>query len=361
MAEQVCSSEYSIPDSDESSSEEEEEEEEEVECEMPFNSNSSQLAEVLQKTLQEDLVTKASLGGLVAEIVRSCMQRMNGIEVQQFWGTVNREMMKLLTECRTVKKRRDGTDKSLIQMAKLWRGFHLFRLSSSIKSAWDGCVETFDLAEDVRAASNLALQVVLKRLFQSMIKSNVKQTNNSSPKVVQKITEREENAIRFMAGYIMVKTRKKFPLFEQFYETVSGQGDSYMTVETLHDYTTVWTEQIDRGGLCHVSSGFFRLVLAIEFVCRKFLDIRNTPGPNLTIRMQKEALQNNDVVQLWDTVAEPSIPAEQSGVLLKFIVKLWINVRVHSFAKKWTDVLENAHTKSLRKTLKRKGTEKEST
>ena len=150
-----------------------------------------------------------------------------------------------------------------------------------------------------------------------------------------------------MAGYIMVKTRKKFPLFEQFYETVSGQGDSYMIVETLHDYTMVWTEQVDRGGLCHVSSGFFRLVVAIEYVCRKFLDIHNTPGPNLTIRMQKEAFQNNNVVQLWDTVAEPSVPAEQSGVLLKFIVKLWINVRVHSFAKKWTDLLENALSKSL--------------
>ena len=75
--------------------------------------------------------------------------------------------------------------------------------------------------------------------------------------------------------------------------------------------------------------------------------------------MQKEALQNSDVVQLWDTVAEPSIPAEQSGVLLKFIVKLWINVRVHSFAMKWTDLLENALSKSLRKTLKRKRTEKD--
>ena len=76
MAEQVCSSEYSISDSDDSPSEEEEEE---VECEIPTNSSSSQLAEVLQKTLQEDLVTKASLGGLVTEIVRCCIQRMSGV------------------------------------------------------------------------------------------------------------------------------------------------------------------------------------------------------------------------------------------------------------------------------------------
>ena len=92
--------------------------------------------------------------------------------------------MKLLAECRIVKK---STEKSLIQMAKLWRSFHLLRLSTSIKSAWDGCIETFDLTEDVQAASNLALQVVLKRLFQAVIKSSMKQTNNMSSKMVQKM------------------------------------------------------------------------------------------------------------------------------------------------------------------------------
>ena len=53
-------------------------------------------------------MTKASLGGLVAEIVRCCIQRMSGVEVQQFWGIVNREMIKLLAECRIV---RGGTEK----------------------------------------------------------------------------------------------------------------------------------------------------------------------------------------------------------------------------------------------------------
>ena len=51
--------------------------------------NAAQLAEVLQKKIawKEDLVTKASLGGaLIAEIVRSCMQMMSGVEAQQFWG-----------------------------------------------------------------------------------------------------------------------------------------------------------------------------------------------------------------------------------------------------------------------------------
>ena len=94
----------------------------------------------------------------------------------------------------------------------------------------------------------------------------MKQTNNLSSE-----NDRKRRECNSFHGWLHNgEDKKEVPTL---YEIVSGQGDSYMTVD---DYTTVWTEQVDRGGLCHVSSGFFRLVLAIEYVCRKFLDIRNS-------------------------------------------------------------------------------------
>ncbi len=61
----------------------------------------------------------------------------------------------------------------------------------------------------------------------------------------------------------------------------------------------------------------------------------------------------------WFMAASDSMP------VLKAIVKLWINVRVHSFTHKWSDVLIQrkkeaaAHEKALRKSLKQRNTDKD--
>ena len=79
------------------------------------------------------------------------------------------------------------------------------------------------------------------------------------------------------------------------------------------------------------------------------------------LKIVDECLQETSITQAWGSLALGLIQSSESNKILKFIIVLWRNIRVHSFAKKWAEKLDTGHVpKSTRKTLKRKGTEKDS-
>ena len=78
------------------------------------------------------------------------------------------------------------------------------------------------------------------------------------------LTTREKSAIRYMAGYVAIslthrysKTSKnkhlqeKWNLFLLVLRSMRVHGP-FEAVGCVEDYTRVWTELIDRGGLCHI-------------------------------------------------------------------------------------------------------------
>lgn len=79
------------------------------------------------------------------------------------------------------------------------------------------------------------------------------------------LTIRGNSTIRYMAGYVAVKLLKrykkpsadpqlqlKYKIFTQVLEEMSA-ANCPTTVESLSDYTTLWSELIDRGGLYHIN------------------------------------------------------------------------------------------------------------
>ena len=83
------------------------------------------------------------------------------------------------------------------------------------------------------------------------------------------------------------------------------------SIERLQDYTCVWVEQRDRGGLCHVSDKIFSLIKKIEMVCRLFLDARPPTiiTDALKSKIEQGSLQNEDIIVLWDDTVR-TIPAQ---------------------------------------------------
>ena len=70
----------------------------------------------------------------------------------------------------------------------------------------------------------------------------------------------EENGIRYMAGYLAVKLfrRYKKSVMQPYLQTKSDMflkewKPDVEQVDSLSDYTTLWSELIDRGGLYHIS------------------------------------------------------------------------------------------------------------
>jgi len=163
-----------------------------------------------------------------------------------------------------------------------------------------------------------------------------------------------------MAGYIVLKLKKKSK-YSSFFNEHLVNTNHYANVVTVEDYSHVWVEQTDRGGLCKVNDSFFAFLKEMEFICRKYLDTRTAPVEPLMSRIREDI--TNSCISSWQKICSNN----DSIMLLEYIANLWLNIRVHSFAKHWADTLESkakkkagtsGHTKALRKTLKQIGTKK---
>ena len=89
------------------------------------------------------------------------------------------------------------------------------------------------------------------------------QHQETSP--ITPLTMLERSAIRYMAGYVAIKLLKRYGKpsthpkvqrkHELFVRVLKGMRATHQpdAVETLSDYTRLWMELIDCGGLYHIS------------------------------------------------------------------------------------------------------------
>lgn len=313
------------------------------------------LVEVLEKIQQDESVLRCSLGESVCSVAKQCALRIATPEMEKFAATVVGELQHLLFVGGKAKK-----SKRRIKLSNFWRKFHILRLSSSVSTAWQSCIASMGIATSIK---NVTLQVILKRIVTNIIDHEVEAVDPANFTEVKRMSEREENVVRYMAGYVVSKMKKKFPLHSDLLDSLHTGLDLAFSGDDVHDYTKVWTEQVDRGGLRHVNDKFYNLSVAIEYVCRKYLDMRMTPKDDIACKIKEDCINSRYIAKLWKEIVNPSAPPLKSKELFMYIVQLWTNIRAHSFTKKWSDVLttSKSHAKSVRKTLKRKGTEKETT
>lgn len=158
-----------------------------------------------------------------------------------------------------------GIDSSIITVEKLWRSYHQARFSESVKDKWEKVAGAVAISSDMANESDLTLQLLFDRcmkLFIAELKSS-SSASSQHPKAVAGLSVREKNAIRYMAGYVMIKLKKKFQrkskkqrakhqLFVRILKQMKAP-DVSDDVSSLNDYTRLWTEQVDRGGLFLVS------------------------------------------------------------------------------------------------------------
>ena len=103
-----------------------------------------------------------------------------------------------------------------MSLHKLWRNFHVLRLSENLKPKWLSCVGVLHLPEDVLSGADLELQILLKRMFQNVIQELM-----AAPAQTQfpaeELTPRDENVVRYMAGYVLHQLKKKYPQHSGFF------------------------------------------------------------------------------------------------------------------------------------------------
>ena len=150
----------------------------------------------------------------------------------------------------------------------VWSSFHQRRGSPKIKQVW-GVFVSSHIAESCRQESELTLQLLFDRLLKKLLhnKAAAKKQNTAGTQddSVRPLTAMESNAVRYMSGYVAVSLLKKYrkptkqpqvkvkrALFVRVLSRMKavdqpGEPDSVL------DYTRLWSDLIDRGGLYHIN------------------------------------------------------------------------------------------------------------
>lgn len=152
--------------------------------------------------------------------------------------------------------------------ASVWSAFHQLRSSQGLKDSWNTFISV-NVPKSQQKEPELALQLILDRILRQLLKNkaNAKKSSAASAEAtsVRPLTAMESNAVRYMAGYVAVKLLKRY---SKSSKNTQLQSKRRMFVRVLREmravdqpgepasileYTTEWSEIIDRGGLYHIS------------------------------------------------------------------------------------------------------------
>ena len=207
----------------------------EEECEVEnFDATSLTMVQVISECKDDAIIKSSTKGPAILELLDCLLEGC--IESKEL-----EKLKEIMIQCVLGRKNK---------ISEIWRNFHVARLSPAITSAWQFCLTSLqdNLPPKTSDISDITLQVVLKRLMHAVVKQLTRAPSASNKCTPQGLTDREENAIRYMAGYVIVKLRKKYrkhSLYARALETMKTSLDE-TDIESLQDYTCIWVEQRDR-------------------------------------------------------------------------------------------------------------------
>ena len=171
-------------------------------------------------------------------------------------------------------------------------------------------------------------------------------------KSCQKLTNIEENVLRYLAGYVCYKIQSQLEKSKKLNLLFVITDMSGCEMNETKD-TEYWTNILDRGGLWHVSDTAYSMFCAMENELRQHLTIdKAVLGQNrITILVNKLAL-NTEVLFHWNEILEEHshVPEEEAALLLRDIIKLFVTTCGFAYATSLLEVYKQVSGKSLQKT-----------
>lgn len=275
-----------------------------------------------------------------------------------------------------------------IQQENFWGHFHRFNISLEGKNIW---YETICEHFDAKVFHSVSFKTIIYCISREAVLSIMKMENNLNKTSFQneeelKLTDSEQEVVRYVAGYLVFSLRRKYKRIQQ---STCGKSkevandtilllDSFSTVQdafdvaTFLEFTTKWTELVNSGGLVKVNDNMFIFVRRIENVVRKTLNVeflQQYKGQDLREILYLELEKSTLIDNSWESLSR-LLPNRNLAKSLKFqMLMRWIDIRSRSFVNTYVQVIkqklrelknENKDTKvklskkaqpSLRKTL----------
>lgn len=217
-----------------------------------------------------------------------------------------------------------------IDREKMWALFHKMRANASFQQKWKQFLHVHSMPNEP-----LFYQHVTTKVFETILKRRCQlhtQSPFEEPAPVTQMTYEEENAVRYIGGYILrslsTKAEKeKDSLLAEAIQDLKGDDNE------LPSESEEWTGSVDRGGLTYISDATHQFLSAVEYSLRRYLSTSTAHLMNDEFRstLTKNVVDDDDVSFHW-SIASASVEDDVVERLLEGVVKLYITVRGFSFA-----------------------------
>lgn len=240
---------------------------------------------------------------------------------------------------------------------KMWAGYHELTIGNELSSLWRS---TFECVENPLHFQQF-MQLVTRRVMDEAVKTAfVFESEATASPQAQMLKADEEQALRYVAGYVPMKLKKKYEKQPNNVHALNYMAclnvmseEKGVDVEFLQ-YTKLWVEQVNRGGLFQVNNDTYLIFRAMELASRRVLSVKRvTSHPTLKIQQEMEKAIMNDpsVTAHWNYLLTKiaDLETDESDELLGEIVDKWVKIRGHSFASGWVEQYQIATKQSTKK------------
>ena len=251
------------------------------------------------------------------------------------------------TDLQSMSKRRE----------RMWTMYYEFR-SSELKRLWTTVVTHLQLP--LKYNDPWLVQVLSRHFLEKLIL--VKNPVSHPSSVVKPLTADEHQVLRYVAGYVLVSIRKEYSKNSALVEWINQQTDVDDSPRgSFIEFTKIWIEKVNRGGLFLVSDCVYEMFHAMEQVLRQFLS-RIPEKSHLDKEKAISAMIEDNEIQFHFSVLSCDIDTETSQRVLEDMIRLWITTRGNSYASAIVEqykAIKGAlkRKKALRKDLKQKSSE----
>ena len=225
---------------------------------------------------------------------------------------------------------------------RLWRNFQKLTSSDDFTLKWSSFLEQLQLSDEP-----LFYQILTDELFDELLRKQLAPSaNQGETEECLELTFEEENAIRYVGGYVVRKLREQ-PNSARFKPLLNELvcEDS----QNENDPSALWTNIIDRGGLVKITNEANQIFQAIECCLRRYMNVKKIPQMDEEYKsyLMKMVTNDDDVLFYWCIAGFGS--DEENEECLYNIINKWVTIRGFSFASSLMEIYKQENKKGTGK------------
>lgn len=299
---------------------------------------------LLQVEHEEQFAVATSRATLAKQAAKFILASDTTAGFLQFSQNMNQALHALVEKVKQAGYKTFATTES-----KLWRHFHVAR-GKELKEIWEKLWIALGSEAEKYKRDPILMQYCNSKLFEQTIKESFDVTLSGLLRPSHTLSDDEENALRYAAGFTVRSVRKKIddrthhPYRDEMLkildalrvERADGNPSTYLA------YTKSWLSRVNRGGLFQVSNDTHLLFLAMQYATRTHLE-------SAFIRANKEEIiakiiGDPDVSFHWSRII---IGYEQvvSQEVLKRLALQWMTI--HGFSSVADFMEDYKHAKQI--------------